>query len=249
MSRISDDLSTGFDRDRNRRKREMTNNKNLKGKFHMRIYLRDIFGFAKHQEKATYGLGYKLTLTRNSDNAVLQKTNATPIGKTKIISLVWYVPHYTASPKEQGILMNQIQDKIPTELRYVEKSVFIKELNTQNLWSFELGTQEEINVPICFIVGFQQSDRQNDQNLNNDSFSRPPVTSAQCFIGTEKYPDTAILLNYNDYDFSEGYGLIKQAFKDLTKDDMLEPCRGDNDYRSNNTGNNIGYNLYVSDIR
>ena len=36
----------------------------------MRIYLKDIFGFAEHQGKATYGLGYKLTLTRNSDNAV-----------------------------------------------------------------------------------------------------------------------------------------------------------------------------------
>ena len=63
-------------------------------------------------------------------------------------SLDWYVPYYTTSPKEQGILKKQIQDKIPTELRYVEKSVFMKEVNTQNLWSFELGIQEGINVPI-----------------------------------------------------------------------------------------------------
>ena len=82
----------------------------------MRIYLKDIFGFAEHQEKATYGLGYKLTLTRNSDNAVLNKTNATAIGKNKINSIEWYIPHYTASLKEQGILMGQITDKIPTEL-------------------------------------------------------------------------------------------------------------------------------------
>ena len=53
----SDDLSIGVDRDRNRRKRELTNNKNIKGKYHMRIYLKVIFGFAEHQEKATYGLG------------------------------------------------------------------------------------------------------------------------------------------------------------------------------------------------
>ena len=38
--------------------------------------------------------------------------------------------------------MKQITDKLPTELRYVERSVFMKEVNTQNLWSFELGTQE-----------------------------------------------------------------------------------------------------------
>ena len=119
-SRKSDDISIGFDRVRNRRKPEMTNNKNVKGKFHMRIYLKDIFGFAEHQEKATYGLRYRLTLTRNSDNAVLNKTNATAIGKIKINSIEWYVPHYTASLKKQGILMKQITDKIPTELRYVE---------------------------------------------------------------------------------------------------------------------------------
>ena len=154
-SRGSDDLSIGFDRVRNRRKQEMTNNKIIKGKYHMRIYLKDIFGFAEHQEKATYGLGYKLTITRISDNAFLNKRNATANGKIKINIIEWYVPHYTASPKEQGTLMKQITNTIPTELRYVERSVFMKEVNTQNLWSFELCNQEGINVPIWIIVGFQ----------------------------------------------------------------------------------------------
>ena len=116
-SRGGDDLSIGFDRDRNRRKRELTNNKKIKSKYHMRIYLKDIFGFAGDQEKATYGLGYKLTLTRAGDNAVLNKLNATANGKIKNNSIEWCVPHYTASLKEQGILREQITDKIPTELR------------------------------------------------------------------------------------------------------------------------------------
>ena len=145
--------------------------------------------------------------------------------------------------------MKQSTDKILTELQYVEGSVFMKEVKTQNLWSFELGTQEGINVPIWNIVGFQQSDRQSDQNLNNDTFYRPLVTSAQCIIGTEKYPDSAILLNYNDDDYTQGYRLIKQAFKDLAKDDILEPYISDNGFRSSNDGHNIGYNLYVFDIR
>ena len=191
-SKDSDDLSIGFDRNRGRRKSEISDNKSNKGKYHIRIYLKDVFGFAEHQEKGTYGLGYKLTLTRNTDNAVLNKRNATAIGKIKISSLDWYVPHYTASLKEQGILMKQIQDKIPTELRYVERSVFMIEVNAQNLWSFELGTQEGIKVPIWIKIGFQQSDRQHDQNLKNETFYRPPVTSAQCIIGTEQNPDSAI---------------------------------------------------------
>ena len=45
------DLSIGFDRDRGRRQRELTNNKTQKGKFHLRIYLKDNFGFAEHQKK------------------------------------------------------------------------------------------------------------------------------------------------------------------------------------------------------
>ena len=132
----SDDLSIGFDRDRNRRKRELTNNKNIKGKYHLRIYLRDIFGFAEHQEKGTYGLGYKLTLTRNSDNAVLNKDNAVNNARIKINGLEWYIPHYIPSIDQQSILFKQIKDKTPTQLYYPERSVFMKEVNTQNFWDF-----------------------------------------------------------------------------------------------------------------
>ena len=64
--------------------------------------------------------------------------------------------------------MSQIVNKKATELRYVERSVSMKEVNIQNLWTFELGTQEGIKVPIWIILGFQQSDRQHYQNLNND---------------------------------------------------------------------------------
>ena len=92
-SKDSDDLSIGFYRNRGRRKNELTNNKTIKGKYHIRIYLKDIFGFVDHQEKATYGLGYKLTLTRNTDNAVLNKDNTVVNGRVKINSLDWYVPH------------------------------------------------------------------------------------------------------------------------------------------------------------
>ena len=85
--------------------------------------------------------------------------------------------------------------------------------------------------------------------MNNDTFYRPLVTSAQCIIGTEKYPDGGILLNYNDDNYSQGYGQIKQAFKALTKDNLLQPYISDDDFRSSNDGNNIGYNIYAFDIR
>ena len=247
-SKDSDDLSIGFDRNRGR-KNELTNNKNIKGKYHIRFYLKDIFGYAEHQEKGTYGLGYKLTLTRNTNNAVWNKGNAVANGRVKINSLDWYVPHYSPNLEENNKLMTQIRKNTPTQLNYIERSVFMKEVNTQNLWTFELGTQEGINIPIWIFVAFQQNDRQNDQNLNNDTFYRPLVTSAQCIIGTEKYPDNSILLNYNDDNYCQGYGQIKEAFKALTKDNLLQPYISDADFRSSNDGNNIGYNIYAFDIR
>ena len=85
--------------------------------------------------------------------------------------------------------------------------------------------------------------------MNNDTFYRPPVTSAQCIIGTEKYPDRAILLKYEDDDYSQGYGQIKEAFRALTKDNILQPYISEHDFRSSNDGNNIGYNIYAFDIR
>ena len=113
--------------------------------------------------------------------------------------------------------------KTPTELRYVERSVLIKEVNNQNLWNFEVGSHKNMNVLIWIIIGFQQQDRQDGQNLNNDTFCRLPFVSAQCIIGTEKNPDAGILLNYNDDDYSQGYGQIKEAFRAVTKDDILQP--------------------------
>ena len=249
-SKDSEDSSVGFDRNRGRRKNELyNNNKSIKGKFHIRIYLKDIFGFAGHQEKGTYGLGYKLTLTRNTDNTVLNKAAAINNGKVKINSLDWYIPHYSPNLEEYKKLMLQIKKNTPTLRQYPERSVFMKEVNTQNLWTFELGTQEGINVPIWIFVAFQQNDRQNDQELNNDTFYRPLVTSAQCIIGTEKYPDSRILLNYNDDDYSQGYGQIKEAFKALIKDNNLQPYISEHDFRSSNGVNDIGYNIYAFDIR
>ena len=76
----------------------------------------------------------------------------------------------------------------------------MKQVNNQNVWNYELGSQENMNVPIWTIIGFQQQDREDSQNLNNDTFCRLPVVSAQCIIRTEKYPDAGILLNYDDDD-------------------------------------------------
>ena len=88
-----DDLSIGFDRDLGRRKDELVLNKNIKGKYHRRIMLKDVYGFAEHQEKDTYGLGYKLTLTKNNNDAVIDKVIGIAGARIIIDHIHWYVPH------------------------------------------------------------------------------------------------------------------------------------------------------------
>ena len=88
--------------------------------------MKDIFGFAEHHEKAIFGLAYKLILTRNTDNSVFNKANATIVVKIKINAIEWYVPHHTPSTRQHAILSLQILRKVPTELQNVEWSVFMK---------------------------------------------------------------------------------------------------------------------------
>ena len=62
----------------------------------------------------------------------MQKADATNIGKIKINAIEWYVPNYTLSVPQA-----KLSKQIPTELQCVERSVFMKEVNTRNLWTFE----------------------------------------------------------------------------------------------------------------
>ena len=118
-----------------------------------------------------------------------------------------------------------------------------------DFWIGNSRRKKRSYIEYCRLVGFQQRDRQDSRNLNNHTFWRPPVTSAQCVIGTEKYPDSAILLIYDDYDYSQGCGRIKKAFRALTKDDILKPFLSDNQFRSSNNGNDFWYKLNRFDIR
>ena len=73
--------------------------------------LKEFFGFAEHQEKATCGLAYSLTLTRNNDDTIIADA------RIKIDYIHWYIPHYTHSIQQKGTLSQQILSKTPTELR------------------------------------------------------------------------------------------------------------------------------------
>ena len=85
-------LLYGFEESTTIRRQELTNNKNEKGTFFVRIKLKDLFGFAD-QEKITYGLGYTLILKRNNNNDAILRGNGVDAAKIDIKDISWYIPH------------------------------------------------------------------------------------------------------------------------------------------------------------
>ena len=109
-----------------------------------------VFGFVECRETATLGSGCKLVLTRNGDALVFNKPPGTDDARIVVKSIDWFVPQYTPSMELQALVSQQIFGRTPTELQYVERSVFIKEVKTQNPWTFEIGSEEGIKM---FLFG------------------------------------------------------------------------------------------------
>ena len=63
--------------------------------------LKVVFGFAEHQEKATFGLGCKLTLTRSKDDVALNKNPDIADGKIKLIMStgIYHIIHHPFNNK------------------------------------------------------------------------------------------------------------------------------------------------------
>ena len=86
-------LMYGFEESTAIRRQELTNNKTEKGTFFVRIKLKDLFGIAD-QEKITYGLGYTLTLKRNTNKDVIVRGAGVDAAKVVVKDISWYIPHY-----------------------------------------------------------------------------------------------------------------------------------------------------------
>ena len=77
------------------------------------ISLTIYFVFSECQEKATYGFGYKWTVTGKRDDAVLQNAVALAHARIEIDHFHWYAHHYTPSVQQQGLLSKQILIRHP----------------------------------------------------------------------------------------------------------------------------------------
>ena len=94
-----------------------------------------------------------VTLKRNNNNDPIIRDNGVDAAKINIKDISWHIPHYVPSLENQQLVMDQILDKDPTELYYMERIVFRKDVNTNNNWTFELGNSGEStpSVSNCWI--------------------------------------------------------------------------------------------------
>ena len=86
------------------------------------------------------------------------------------------------------------------------------------------------------------NDKINSQTHDNATFDRPPITSCVCTIGSEKYPERGIRMNYGENNYIEPYREIKNFFKNVNEDETLNPFISQKDFFES-------YNLYVFDVR
>ena len=163
----------------------------------------------------------------------------------------WYVPHYTPSISNQKLMLSNIASKIPTELTFIKRSSYMKDVTTENNWTFDLGVGDGIDVLIYVIVGFMQRDQFNQQHQLNDTFYRPSVVNAQCIIDSEKFPDAGINCIYAIDKYPQAYGEIVYCFRLSAKDNILQPYITQKDFVTSNNypDGNPGYKLYVFDFR
>ena len=136
--------------------------------------------------------------------------------------------------------MDQILNKNPTELHYIERFVFRKDVNTNNNWTFDLGISG-ISTPTFVIVGFQGRNKNDSQTHNNATFDRLPISNAVCKIGSEKYPDDGIECDYDRDKYDQAYCEIENFYHLKSETNLLNTIIDLHEFRTN-------YNFYVFDL-
>ena len=219
----------------------MTNNRTIKGNLHVRNFLKIVSVLQKITLIVHTAWVINYTLQKNSDNYVLGHragaTNADNLalaGRVIIEDLSWYVPHYTRNISNQKLILGHFVSKDATELSYTIRSFYLKNLTTENNWTFELGIGDGIDIPIYVKFAFMQRDQFNQQHQKNDTFYTPSVVNAHCIIVSEKFPDAGINCFYAIDKYSQAYAEIGSCFRRLAKDNILQAYITQKDFISSN---------------
>ena len=164
--------------------------------------------------------------------------------KVVVKDISWYIPHYVPNIENQQLVLNQILNKDPTELYYIERVVFRKDVNSNNNWTFELGNaggNSDNSAPIFVIVGFQARNKIDSQTNKNALFDRLPISNAVCKIGSEKYPDDGIEGDYDRDKYDQAYSEIENFYTLHSECNLSNPFIDLHKFRTND-------NFYIFDL-
>ena len=128
-------------------------------------------------------------------NAIF-RTAAVDAAKVVVKDIFWFIPHYVPSIENQQLVLNQILKKDPTDMSFTERTVFRKDVNTNNNWTYVVGISGE-STPTFVIVGFQARNKSDSQTHDNAVFDQNPISNAVCKIGSEKYPNDGQECDYD----------------------------------------------------
>ena len=142
--------------------------------------------------------------------------------KVVVNDISCYIPHNVPSIENQQLVLIQILNKDPTELYYTERTVFRKDVNTNDNLSFALGKSGE-STPTFVIVGFQARNEIYSQTLDNAEFDQFPISNGVCKIRSEKCPDDAIECDYDWDKYDQAYRDIENFIQLESETNLLNP--------------------------
>ena len=184
-----------------------------KGSFSFKIPLKHIFGFCEDYDKVVYGLKYNLTLTRNSDDDAIFKSDedvggvdVVVNGKVILSKISWFMPHVTPADKDKMELYKIIErkEKIPVGYRMIQcDSASIPQNSTSVSWRLSVKSSPE--VPRFIIVGFQTA-KSGNQKANPSTFDNVSVSNIYAMLNSMRYPTTDYNISFIGSKYSRAYG-------------------------------------------
>ena len=225
----------------------LINDNDSKGTLVTTIPLKDIFGFCAHQSKITYGLGFNVSLKRRSSDYAIFRTKAdgaagADVSRLIIRNISLYVPFYTLSLDNDAAITSYLTGDSRTSMSFIERSMNSLAITQNNEWTHTLGVKSGIDRPIYVIVGFKTTARRAEaQNQNGGVFDNCPVMSANVKVGTDRFPDDGINVDYTVGDYDEAYRFVKE-FKSHYLSSPHQPFITYREFKSL-------YNIYVFDLR
>ena len=64
------------------------------------------------------------------------------------------------------MMLENIVSRTETEICYIKRSSYTKDITSEFNWTFDLDVQSGIEVPICMVISFVQRDHFDQQNID-----------------------------------------------------------------------------------